>query len=310
MYTLCTTLESVEQAVQVLSQAEYMILDCEGRELGCTTGAISLICLGTPHAQDIYILDMLSLAQDAHTLLFDTILSPSENVKRKVVWDGRMDYTESFFTYGKPLENCLDLQLVDIASRAARGERNERRLRRISRFDFPSQQAMKLQLAGVHVLNSMDRALKEHCVYGVPEKSNVVKDLHMNGFSDMWMTRPLREALLKYAADDIKRIAALYDRLLANGHLGPAKLPLLLNNLLAMYRCTGKQVSSPNTTDTGKECTGCKRVFSVIHFPYEAKVGEVRNGQYYGRTDVPTLQTCKVCTLILAREQYSKGARD
>ena len=175
MYTLCTTLESVKLASQVFSASEYVILDCEGRELGTRAGALSLVCLGDPEGRNVFIFDILSLPPEALQLLFsevlDTVDSDSTKRKIKVVWDGRMDYSELFFGHNYSLDHTLDLQLIDVSTRALRGESDNSRLRRICRRDFPWPKVMKLQLEGVYVLNSMDSALREHCVVSSPPKS-------------------------------------------------------------------------------------------------------------------------------------------
>lgn len=173
MYSLCTTAESVSSAVTALLDAEYVFLDCEGRNLGCADGALSLISIGSPHAAEVYLFDVLSLPRDALQLLFNSLLSltSTARAKTKVVWDGRMDYAELFFSYGCPIENVLDLQLIDILSRTYRGESERNRLCRFLRKDFPMPEVRKLQLEDVHVLNGMDGAIREHKVTGVEMKN-------------------------------------------------------------------------------------------------------------------------------------------
>ena len=175
MYTLCTTFESVKLAAQAFSASKYVILDCEGRELGTRAGALSLVCLGDPEGRNVFIFDILSLPPEALQLLFsevlDTVDSDSTKRKIKVVWDGRMDYSELFFGHNYSLDHTLDLQLIDVSTRALRGESDNSRLRRICRRDLPLSKVMKLQLEGVHALNPMDSALREHRVFSAPPKS-------------------------------------------------------------------------------------------------------------------------------------------
>ena len=54
-YTLCMTDADVEDAVNLLSTASHIFLDCEGRDLGNVGGALSLIQLGTPGASRIFL---------------------------------------------------------------------------------------------------------------------------------------------------------------------------------------------------------------------------------------------------------------
>ncbi|OCB88709.1 hypothetical protein A7U60_g4184 [Sanghuangporus baumii] len=173
MFTLCTTAESISLALEKLLDAEYVFLDCEGRDLGCAPGALSLISIGTPHAAEVYLFDVLALPQDSLQLLFNSILSltPSARAKTKVVWDGRMDYVELFYSHSCPIENVLDLQLIDVLSRAKRGETEHRRLCRFVRRTFPMSEVRKLQLEEVYVLNGMDDAMREHKIDGVEMKN-------------------------------------------------------------------------------------------------------------------------------------------
>ncbi|KAL5514914.1 hypothetical protein ACEPAG_2230 [Sanghuangporus baumii] len=173
MFTLCTTAESVSLALEKLLDAEYVFLDCEGRDLGCAPGALSLISIGSPHAAEVYLFDVLTLPRDSLQLLFNSIfsLAPSARAKTKVVWDGRMDYVELFYSYSCPIENVLDLQLVDIISRDKRGETEHKRLCRFVRKTFPMFEVRKLQLEEVCVLNGMDGAMREHKIDGVEMKN-------------------------------------------------------------------------------------------------------------------------------------------
>ena len=123
----------------------------------------------------MFIFDILSLPPEALQLLFsevlDTVGSDSTKRKIKVVWDGRMDYSELFFGHNYSLDHTLDLQLIDVSTRALRGESDNSRLQRICRPFFPLSKVMKLQLEGVHALNPMDSALREHHVFSAPPKS-------------------------------------------------------------------------------------------------------------------------------------------
>ncbi|KAH8112377.1 hypothetical protein DFH11DRAFT_1744979 [Phellopilus nigrolimitatus] len=287
MFMLCTTNESVEEAVPILSNAEYLILDCEGRDLGfCST--------------------LCSLTLLRH---------------------GRMDYVELFYSYSCPIENVLDLQLVDVLSRKGRGESDYVRMRRMGRRSFPLSEVKKLQVEEVYVLNSMDGAVREHGIEGIQ-----LKDA-----TSGWMVRPLTDALLEYAASDIIRIAALYDHFRARGYLEQTQRLRAQSMLyVTMHHTAGKPeqeniflrgpylplcVLQPVSLDDGDkapwrcirradsdeqgiQCMACKRTMLDVHFPLRSAA--VLNGAYVGnKNGKARTQICKICTLILAKKQYA-----
>lgn len=175
-YTVCITDEDVIAAIDVLLNAEYILLDCEGRDLGNAGGALSLIQLGTPGAEKIFLIDVLVVPHHSLQRLFNKVLACEK--PRKVLWDGRMDDAELYFGYSCALEGVLDLQLVDILSRSLRGENNDRRISRMARSVFPMKELKKLQLEGVHGLGSMDGAAREHGVAGMPPKDGAYQTAH------------------------------------------------------------------------------------------------------------------------------------
>jgi exonuclease 3'-5' domain-containing protein 1 len=130
-YVYCDRPDSFAHAVQFLRHAPYLILDCEGKELGRAGGSVTLICVGTPFAEHIFLFDVLCpliTRRDIDGLLS---LFSDKNIL-KVVWDGRMDYLEIWSTYGVALQGVLDLQIAEVMSRyQVRGEGDEGRLRRL-----------------------------------------------------------------------------------------------------------------------------------------------------------------------------------
>ncbi|KAL5498053.1 hypothetical protein ACEPAH_2984 [Sanghuangporus vaninii] len=334
MFTLCTTAESLSLALEKLLDAEYVFLDCEGRDLGCAPGALSLISIGTPHAAEVYLFDVLTLPRDSLQLLFNSILSltPSARAKTKVVWDGRMDYVELFYGHSCPIENVLDLQLIDMISRAQRGETEHKRLCRFVRRSFPMSEVRKLQLEEVYVLNGMDGAMREHKIDGAEMKNASVKKLHSDNLSGIWMQRPLSDELLEYAASDIKRIAKLYDHFAECGYLKQREKLLDLSSLyVSMHHKTGKpdpeniylrgpflplsiSLEINSTCDvhapaSSKECSGCGRTISEHHFPYELTTKNKGKKIPDGKMDenvAPRASLCKICTLIVKKMKYAE----
>lgn len=132
-YLYCDSPATYASAVWILRNAPYLILDCEGNNLGRAGGCVTLICVGTPFAEHIFLFDLLSTIitpRDVYSLL-QLLADPG---LLKVVWDGRMDYLEILSSYGIMLEGVLDLQVVEVASRTSvRGEGELDRLERLRR---------------------------------------------------------------------------------------------------------------------------------------------------------------------------------
>jgi exonuclease 3'-5' domain-containing protein 1 len=85
-----------------------LFLDCHGKDLGSTDGELSLLILGLP--ESTYIVDAITLADDIPRL------APylQNRDLRKVVWDGRLGYSELWHGFGIRLENVLNLQLAHL----------------------------------------------------------------------------------------------------------------------------------------------------------------------------------------------------
>lgn len=340
--TMCTTLESIREAFDLLSKSAVVILDCEGQDLGSSVGTLSLISLGTPESEAVYLIDAISVDNAALQTALGQIVSNRSITK--VVWDGRMDYSELFFGFSTPMENVLDLQIVDIISRSStyRQESGYKTMRRLSRWDFPEKEVRKLELEGMHALNSMNSAIREHNIIGAPRKdgellidtvltishrvADAVKKIHAENRSSMWMSRPLSDVLLQYAAGDITRISALYKHFKEKGYLDD--LPRLLEisqRYVSMHQLLGRpdqsnkflrcgvlplnildcvlsdsgSVIMPGSIDT--TCEGCHRLLMEEHFPVQGPTKKEGVGTSKGRERMPT---CKVCTYILAKEKY------
>lgn len=131
-YTFCTTAESVANAIPALSRSRYLVLDCEGKSIGRIDGALSLVCIGTERAEQIFVFDALSLTRD-HPVMRPLMQLLSSDRVWKIVWDGRQDFLEMWDTYGIALRGVLDVQLAEVVSRSTmRGEGQKEQLQRLA----------------------------------------------------------------------------------------------------------------------------------------------------------------------------------
>lgn len=164
-YVYCDTPASYASSMWHLRQADYLILDCEGVNLGRAGGSVTLICVGTPFAKHIFLFDVLSPLisnRDVYALL--DVLS-DRNVL-KVVWDGRMDFLEIYSTFGISLEGVLDLQVAEVMSRSfVRGEEEDARVQRLRRvLRLPDIKKYHGRYEGLHAVIGLQRCWEE-CGY-------------------------------------------------------------------------------------------------------------------------------------------------
>jgi exonuclease 3'-5' domain-containing protein 1 len=132
--------------------------------LGREDGRLSIISLGTPNAEDIFLFDALTLS---HEVLQPILMLFTDEKKCKYVWDGRMDYQQLIDSFGVRLCGAVDLQIVDVVSKGVRygGEAEEERISRISSRSHVLSQVRQLQTSGVHGLLALrSSAPTEHGV--------------------------------------------------------------------------------------------------------------------------------------------------
>jgi hypothetical protein len=159
----CDTAAKCQTAASALETSLVLVLDCEGHNLGTSSGKLSLILLRDATADSqTYIIDALRLPLTSLRPILDLLRSP--NI-RKIVFDGRMDFSMLYHELGIELHNVLDLQLVDIMSRFTRGEGMERQGRRLRSWLKTNELRTQPQLYfQVHRLNGLDGCIAEHAI--------------------------------------------------------------------------------------------------------------------------------------------------
>jgi len=165
-YILCADNHSLDEAIGALKSSPEVMMDCEGMDLGQQGGSLSLISLRTTGTESskTYLIDVISLTNDELRPLFDIIQSTSP---RKVVFDGRMDFSELYHGRGITLHDVLDLQLVDVDSRRQRGEDEDEQLRRLSPYLHRREIfGQRNSYTKVHKLCGLEQCLREHKVIG------------------------------------------------------------------------------------------------------------------------------------------------
>lgn len=201
------TLEKLENEIRALSQEERqspgILLDCEGRDLGRVGGKLGLIQIGVKDA--IYLVDVITLPQSLDSV---KIFLKDEGLQ-KVVWDGRMDFSELWHGHGIRLAGVLDLQLLGVYRGQSRGIPGPR-----GYIGLDGLFAKFKRMDAIVHEPSVDFSRINKSRLSSFEADGVVKDdvqrAHKRDETEFWITRPLSEILLEYAAYDIVQLRALY----------------------------------------------------------------------------------------------------
>ncbi|EIW75546.1 hypothetical protein CONPUDRAFT_169361 [Coniophora puteana RWD-64-598 SS2] len=245
-FIYCADPGTANWALPYLEASPYIILDCEGMNIGQAGGVLSLVCVGSAHARDVFVFDVLALRAsessggsadpssrtDQSSALARLARVLADPGVRKVMWDCRNDYLEIKEVLGAAMRGVLDLQLAEIGARGEDGwegaGRREGRIaaggRRVSwRFLRDNRGLFK----GVHALKGMEQALRESKIPMQGKDADVVA-MHKADGSAMWLQRPLHPKLLAYAAHDIYMLDALYAKFLHDRWITPHTEPALL----------------------------------------------------------------------------------
>ncbi|KAI0092671.1 ribonuclease H-like domain-containing protein [Irpex rosettiformis] len=317
----CGTVKSVKDAQKVLSTSQTIFMDCEGVELGVDGGSLSILSLGvippnSPQTLNIYLIDVAHLSLGHMRPVYD--LLASRNVT-KVVWDGRMDYSALCHNFGVRMQNVIDLQIVDILSRAERDtpEQHLERFKGYIQKSILEKAEAKSRYAKLHRLSGLFQSVKEHKPSGYEQFDKVPVD------HEMWdNVRPLPAEYIKYAAMDIEMIAALYETFLSRWYITPRNTISLVvkssryvafweerpptpahranfyigNAFLPLEIIDDIPNTAPsNCNGLGRKCGRCKRMFtaaSVLYTP--PKPGRPRHPPY----------TCLVCVAVAENFGY------
>jgi exonuclease 3'-5' domain-containing protein 1 len=166
-YTYCNDLSSVTYATRVLARSSFLIIDCEGKNLGGKYGVLSLMCIGTERAEEIFVFDVLALkACNPQTRLRPLMNILADPLVKKIMWDCRNDFLEILDEYGVALQGVLDLQLAEIESRTSvRGELEWKRTARLASrgrlLPLPLIKQNPNLFSGVHSLQGMDSCIRQ-----------------------------------------------------------------------------------------------------------------------------------------------------
>ncbi|KAH8827422.1 hypothetical protein DL96DRAFT_1465222, partial [Flagelloscypha sp. PMI_526] len=214
-YTLCADDNSVLLALHDLSMSSIVIFDCEGDALGREGGSLSIVALrayGTTGPPGTYLIDVLSISPAILERVITFIGAPTP---LKVVFDGRMDFTEIYFTWkARPSSGAvLDLTLLELSSRNDDEASEIQRLLSVFRpgAAYAQRRKKRNDPSKVGVLIGLERCIKER---------NILADVpNLKVDHTAWLNRPLSQTQLEYAAMDTLLIEKLYLHLYTGGYI-------------------------------------------------------------------------------------------
>ncbi|KAL5498049.1 hypothetical protein ACEPAH_2980 [Sanghuangporus vaninii] len=175
MFT-CDNPDSVSQTRDFLKETPYVLFDCEVHKIKMPDGSegVSLVQLGTPHADDVFVFVFNMIAPSEEPARYDkhTLPDKQRDDSFKVGWRGIEDFSVLARIDKTSITPFLDLQLVDIHPRIRRGESRQIQIPRLANRAFPESAVAKLQIDGVHKLARMDQALVQHGLFNVSRKES------------------------------------------------------------------------------------------------------------------------------------------
>ncbi|KAI5995950.1 ribonuclease H-like domain-containing protein [Pisolithus albus] len=315
-FVYCNDLPSVAHATRILADSPVLIIDCEGRNIGVLGGALSLVCIGTERAEQIFVFDVLALEP------FKSHLQPllrilTDSAVKKVMWDCRNDFLEIQNEYNVMMTGIIDIQLAEIQARTTvKREGDFQHKCRFTRGGCSVPLQTIIQNAElffeVHRLQGMDACIRQA---GLPTagKDPEVIAMHRAAGSSVWMNRPLPPKLLAYAAHDIELIGALYEDFKRSAWITPTNEPLLVVQSMRYAYSLFYQGRVPDDDPLGQaavlpldvlsespvpkvRCHGCHRTLSLSCYSVRKQGGglEVRSN------------ICRVCQikLLMKRAKY------
>jgi len=298
-YILCVDDRSFEDAIDAIKSSSELILDCEGENLGHQGSSLSLISLRTIDSESskTYLFDAISITNDTLRPLFDILQSHSVT---KIVYDGRMDFSELYHGRGVDLRNVLDLQLVDVDSRRQRGEDQDEQLGRLSPYLHRREiMGQAGSYSKVHKLCGLQQCLREHKLIDDGEYKPVPHN--------SWLKRPLPEEYLCYAARDVYFIGRLYNHFRQGSYISDGLLDKSYRYVTIWrdakpestddFRCHGLLplgILDYHSHALTRSCMGCRR---------DLPEGAYSKSAWKGMSK----RQCWVCRAISVRQTLHQG---
>ena len=183
----------LEPCVEALKQAEYIAVDCEGVRMS-RTGPVTVLQCAT--RDRLYLIDVQSLGEmcfgDRGAGGVRDVLE-SKDVPIKLMFDCRMDSDALFHQFDVRLENVMDAQVLDVATRRSLGKMIDR-------------------VSGIATCTGTYLTSVETAV--AADLKVRVKKLYAAEESTLWAERPMMDDVRRYAALDVWLLIKLYEKMM------------------------------------------------------------------------------------------------
>lgn len=182
----------LKTCVEAMREADVVAVDCEGVMMS-RTGPITVLQCAT--RDKIYLIDIQALGVQAFGARGSggvRDLLESREAPLKLMFDCRMDSDALFHQYDVRLENVMDVQILDLATRRSLGLMIDR-------------------VAGI--AKCTDKHLTEAETAVAADLKVRVRKLYAVEESQLWAERPLTEDARRYAALDVWLLIKLYDKM-------------------------------------------------------------------------------------------------
>lgn len=180
---LVDTIQTCALITSHLMNHEELAMDVEGIDL-CRTGSIALIQLCSKSGQ-VMLFDIAAMGQAAFDAGGLRAVLESPHIC-KVVYDGRADADALYHRHRVQIHHAFDLQVQHALRNSGSGDRYVKGLQKC--------------LSDAGVVPLMERARLER----LKEEGRRLFAPDHGGRYSVWMERPLRQALVDYAAADVK----------------------------------------------------------------------------------------------------------
>lgn len=166
-YTYVQSYTQLGAAVRVLSRSPYLVIDCEGCNLGMRDGKLSLLSIGTAQARGLFVIDALRIKDKEEPSVVALIALLANADIPKIMWDGRGDFTEVYGHYGVAMQGIWDLQVAEVATRPLRNETDSQRIGRIvNRTQFQWKEVKREKQSGlfddIHLIDGLGSIVSQY----------------------------------------------------------------------------------------------------------------------------------------------------
>ena len=305
-------LEAISEIKQKIAERNTLLaVDCEGDSLS-RKGALTVITVATE--EKVYIFDVQKLGQVVFSGGLGEILEDSS--REKLMFDCRQDSDALWHQFQVKLKGVLDIQLLEIIYRRENPSESTARTPQVSTRNKRGFQSNR-RSQRIHEIEKLHGF--GHCIelYLQDEKLSKVKDKGkelLKEDEEVWIKRPLTDALIQYCIVDTMAMFRLYSKMKDVNGGEKSRLQVASEKYVGLYRDKSERsfdeyetngylpldiIPEKGTLDfpvVNTACTCCDRLFPREEF----SVTQLRKGE----------QKCRVCKEIKRLDDVQRNRED